>query len=402
MSTSNEELTSAVARLASTVAAMAELQATIAKIVLPLSNHLDECQKRHALTEIKNMTTVVRELQLSINQLASNTSEADKPSVAPLSTEAVAQIRKQINAVETAHSGMVQHAQSGDPKAQFALGKLFEEQTEDPPGEGSWFDLSSPWYEKATEWYHRAAEQGFAPAQYALAVAYRDGSGVTEDREKAISWCRKAKAGGFEPAYLELASLLEETDAEESLALYEASAGQGNVEAMMKLVEIYDDEDGLYLDKNKAFQWVLQAAEAGSADACEKVGSMYLEGDGTPRDFNTAVQWLLKIADPHVASTMSLNWISASPIRLAQFALVRAYADPAFDGRDLAEAYKWFDLAMMFGTLGAEFDEHLEAQRRALTDAMTSEQILEGKRRSAALRAPLNNFVKEICGNPLN
>ena len=398
MNASNEELTKAVVRLAGTVAAMAELQATIAKIVVPLSNHHDESQKRQALSEIEKMAVAVRELQQSLNHLASNASEATKPAVAQLSSEAIAKIREQVNAVETEHPDLARRAQSGDPKAQFEFGKLFENKAEDPPGEGSWFELSSPWYEKAAEWYRKSAEQGFIPAQYELAVAYRFGFGLPQDRVEAISWCRKAQAGGFDQASMELATLLEDSDKNEAIAVYEALANQENVEAMMKLVAIYDDEDGLYVDKPKAFKWSLHAAEAGSADACEKVGSKYLEGEGTPRDFDWAVKWSLKIADPFIAESAELNWTSVSPILWAQFSLVQAYADPEYDKQDLVESLKWLDLAISSGLADDTFKIHLKAEREILTNAMTTHQISTAKQRAAKFHAPLKKFIFDICG----
>jgi TPR repeat protein len=45
---------------------------------------------------------------------------------------------------------------------------------------------------EAAKWYRRAAEQGLAEAQYNLAVMYRRGLGVPQDYAEAVKWYQRA------------------------------------------------------------------------------------------------------------------------------------------------------------------------------------------------------------------
>ena len=43
-------------------------------------------------------------------------------------------------------------------------------------------------FTKAREWYQKVANQGYAPAQCALGIMYRNGEGVDQDFTKARKW----------------------------------------------------------------------------------------------------------------------------------------------------------------------------------------------------------------------
>jgi TPR repeat protein len=47
---------------------------------------------------------------------------------------------------------------------------------------------------------HQAAEQGHAGAQFGLAMAYRNGEGVTKNTRQAEHWLQKSAAQGYAPA----------------------------------------------------------------------------------------------------------------------------------------------------------------------------------------------------------
>ena len=72
-------------------------------------------------------------------------------------------------------------AEAGNPRAQFALGSLYD----DGLGVAQNHVASSYWFE-------RAAEQGLAIAQFNLGNAYKFGLGVTVDVNKAMHWWSKA------------------------------------------------------------------------------------------------------------------------------------------------------------------------------------------------------------------
>jgi TPR repeat protein len=75
-------------------------------------------------------------------------------------------------------------AELGDPKAQTAVGFMYE------TGRGLPQD-----YMLAVSWYRRAAEQGYARAQHLLGLMYDKGQGVAEDYIAAHKWLNLAAAG---------------------------------------------------------------------------------------------------------------------------------------------------------------------------------------------------------------
>jgi len=50
---------------------------------------------------------------------------------------------------------------------------------------------------EAVRWYMQSAQQGYAPAQYNLAVAYDTGSGIQHNLQEAMKWYTKAAKQGI-------------------------------------------------------------------------------------------------------------------------------------------------------------------------------------------------------------
>ena len=90
-------------------------------------------------------------------------------------------------------------AQSGDVRAQYALGRLYEK------GKGMERD-----FEQALVWYRKAAEKEHPDSQYRLAVGYAYGLGIKKDEGEALSWLRKAANNGQKRAQKVLAQAYEE------------------------------------------------------------------------------------------------------------------------------------------------------------------------------------------------
>ncbi len=55
-------------------------------------------------------------------------------------------------------------------------------------------------YNEAKKWFQKAADQGYASAQYNLAVMYGKGKGVHQDYKQAVYWYRKAADQGHADA----------------------------------------------------------------------------------------------------------------------------------------------------------------------------------------------------------
>jgi len=92
-------------------------------------------------------------------------------------------------------------ANGGDAKAQYWLGKMYEERKVSNRTE----NLCR---QEAEKWYRKAAEQNCADAQLELGKIYLEGgSGVEKDVEDAYKWFALAAAGGSEEAKKKLDEL---------------------------------------------------------------------------------------------------------------------------------------------------------------------------------------------------
>ena len=129
-------------------------------------------------------------------------------------------------AFDTARDFWLQAAETGDARAEFAMGTLYER------GEGV-----DPAPSLATAWYLRAARHGFAPAQFNLGNAYHRGRGVPQDVDEAVYWWARAAAADFAPAQFNLASHYLETgtDHVEAMKWLARAAANGHPEARQLL-----------------------------------------------------------------------------------------------------------------------------------------------------------------------
>ena len=96
-----------------------------------------------------------------------------------------------VNTVHAESNYWVEQANGGNPRAQYNLGRMY-----------LWGmnDLGIRQNDQqAYTWFLKSAEQGYAPAQYAVGVALRDGRGVAADSVAAKTWLNKATAQGYKP-----------------------------------------------------------------------------------------------------------------------------------------------------------------------------------------------------------
>ncbi len=141
-----------------------------------------------------------------------------------------------------------QAALTGDPVALYEIGSRYTEGRRTPV-----------MLDKATKWLKLSADQNFAPAQYRLGNFYEKGTGVNRDIEKAKG-------------------------------LYEAAAGNGNINAMHNLGVLYAS-NGTVGDFSKAAEWFLAAAEHGVRDSQVNMAILYARGEGIPRDLVESYKW---------------------------------------------------------------------------------------------------------------
>ncbi len=169
-----------------------------------------------------------------------------------------------------------------------------------------------------------SAEKADAEAQYNLASAYENGTGVQQSYPTAIKWYIKSAELGYDVA-------------------------------MFRLGYLYDNGIGVKKDNKTAIKWYTKTAERGSIGAQHNLGLLY----NSEKNYQMAVKWHKKAAEQGLG--------------YAQFALSLIYSDDEWDKKDNILAYAWANQAAINGNEGAA--TYLEA----LKIMMTPEEIAKAK-----------------------
>jgi len=146
-------------------------------------------------------------------------------------------------------------AENGNPKAQWLLGRCYEE------GLGVEKNLI-----RAVKLYKKAAEQEFAVAQYELGCCYSIGKGICEDKNESFKWIK-------------------------------AAAEQDYVVAQTILGSCFMDGEGTTINKTKAIKWIKKATDQGYALAESVLGDCFKYGQGVDVDKAEAFKWYKKAAN---------------------------------------------------------------------------------------------------------
>lgn len=246
-------------------------------------------------------------------------------------------------------------------------------------------------YEEAFALFQKAAQQGYAPAQYWLAICYHNGTGVEVDMDAALEWIHKAVAQGDVDAMEELGSwmLHHYSNGEECRKYWELAVKSGSDYAALWLGEAYQNGSFGKKDPRQALVWYRKAKELGHPDAdeniqeCEKAITMeaadgwfseaeklYKEmrykkalelyrkaaqynhpgaeymlahchrmGEGVRSDYPEAMKWYRKAAEHGHAN--------------AQYHLGVYCSSPIFDMQDYDAAFRWLSKAADQGHAGA-------------------------------------------------
>jgi TPR repeat protein len=148
-----------------------------------------------------------------------------------------------------------QSAQQGYAEAQFALAIIYEELGND---------------EQAIIWLEKAAKQNHVQSQYSLGVNYRFGFWrVKPDSSKSLYWLTKAAQQDYTAAQVELGNLYLtsseiDTDYKKGLYWYKKAAEKNNAFAQLNLGLIEMAQSNY----KQAFFWLNQACKNNLTDAC--------------------------------------------------------------------------------------------------------------------------------------
>jgi TPR repeat protein len=267
--------------------------------------------------------------------------------------------------------------------------------------------------EAAMRWYRRAADQNEPVALYRLGRMAQAARGGLLPNEARSYFQRSAQAGNVD-AMLAYAMIMKASpvpqDAPFALEWAERAAGQGNVEAMFQLAQMFDVWERGPQDPAEAREWYQRAADNNHAEAALQAGLMASAGEGGDEDPVLALALIRQSAEAGFAPAMGQyglmlhsGWNGAEPDStsaaewFAQGAIggdaearyLYALALATGDGveRDLVRSYYWTLMAEfeMDGSPSSNTDRRrLEAQ---LENHLTSTEAEQVRSQIAAYRA---------------
>ena len=141
-------------------------------------------------------------------------------------------------------------------------------------------------------------KEGHILSAHLLGKLYRDGIGVTQDREKAIEWFRRsADAHNWYSAYALGKLLLERGDIADGIEYLRRAAEGGDTNAPYLLGKLFLEGKQIPKNVDAAVKWFEKAASAGNPFAHYALGKLYLLGQNVPRDEELALRHLQYAAD---------------------------------------------------------------------------------------------------------
>ena len=140
------------------------------------------------------------------------------------------------------------------------------------------------------------AKKGLASAQYNLGRMYELGIKLPVDGSKALALYKKSADQGYANAQYRLAiSMLYGKNAERDEKLgrewLSAAAGNGHQIAQSLLTNLTNQEGGFGAGNSIAVSWYLERAVAGNAEAALSLGKIFEHGWGAVSDLRESVKW---------------------------------------------------------------------------------------------------------------
>jgi TPR repeat protein len=218
------------------------------------------------------------------------------------------------------------------------------------------------------ELFRKAADQGWAVAEYRLALCYLNGTGVEKNAEEELKWVQRASQHGNLEAKTVLGMYCLKKpgieDRAEAVKYFTEAAKAGLPAAQNNLAICLQTGNGTPVDRPEAVKWLQKAAEQGLADAQKNLGYAYAHGQGVAADYKQAVYWYEKAAKQGEARAefwmgvaclqgsgvekdvrTAIEWFHKSADKndlLAYWALGGIYRRGTEVPQDNAEAVKWF------------------------------------------------------------
>lgn len=236
-------------------------------------------------------------------------------------------------------------------------------------------------FKQAFTQYQKAAQQGHAQAQWQLAWLYRQGRGTAENYAMAAHWFAQAAQQDVTGAAF-YAGLMHYYlgDTQQALRWYFKASEQDDVEAHIRLADLYlrsaiplpsvnVNPQRLareYYQKAAPvdFEWYKDAAYDGDVDAQIRLAQLYEYGTGVQQSFRLAIEWYEKAAAQNLSyaqfqlgmhyyldgnAARGVKWFRKAAQQNyahAQFYLGIMYAyGSGVEGKDIGKALYWFKQA---------------------------------------------------------
>jgi TPR repeat protein len=139
----------------------------------------------------------------------------------------------------------------------------------------------------AFEHWKLLADKDYLPAQYYLAVLYRDGAGVQQDYAQAQAW-------------------------------YERAANDGSALALHDLAVMHQGGVGVQQDFSRALPYLERAAAMGYPPSQYNLGVLLVEGKGTEPDLVLGYVWIYRAAKQGLAEAQAVQPLVGQRLSLEQ------------------------------------------------------------------------------------
>lgn len=182
-------------------------------------------------------------------------------------------------------------AEAGDVKAQYELGRFYEE--------GRMVGVD---FEETARLYLLAAGRGLADAQYALGHLCQTGRGVATNYAQAFRWFSLAADQNHAGAQVALGTMYAtgmgaEQNLDKALELYRKSTARGNARAQHNLGVMYQRGWGVRPDEHEAWRWFSAAAGQGDPEALYRLGLLCETRDEGSPDYWQSGELYLESAE---------------------------------------------------------------------------------------------------------
>ncbi len=158
------------------------------------------------------------------------------------------------------------------------------------------YELNRGEFHAAIEQFRPLVAEGYAPAQYQMAIVYQQGYGVAKNGMKALELFRLAAEQNYSDAQFELALIYSEgklvpQDLKKAYRLTHKAAKKGLANAEFNLAVMFANGTGVKQDYFKASRWYQHAADQNYALAQYNLALLYSEGKGVEKSTEMSLVW---------------------------------------------------------------------------------------------------------------